>query len=91
MDWKLLWSTFALVFVAELGDKTQLAVFSIALEGGHRWSVFAGAAAALAIASLIAVLAGDLVRHYVPTSYVHRIGGVLLIVVGLWLVLGRAD
>ena len=59
MDWKLLLSTFLVVFVAELGDKTQLAVLSLAASGSSRWVVFGGSALALVASSAIAVLLGE--------------------------------
>ena len=51
MDWKLLTSTFALIFLAELGDKTQLATLSLAASGRSRFMVFLGAASALVATS----------------------------------------
>ena len=52
--------TFSLVFLAELGDKTQLAALTLAATTpGGRWAIFLGSAAALALTSLIAVVAGD--------------------------------
>ena len=58
MDWKLVATTFASVFVAELGDKTQLATLSFATGGCSRWAVFVGSASALVCTSLFAVLVG---------------------------------
>ena len=84
MDWKLLGSTFAAIFIAELGDKTQLATLSLAAGGGAaaRWTVFAGAALALVATSALAVLGGDIVSRLISPHWLHRIAGVVFIVLG---------
>jgi Ca2+/H+ antiporter, TMEM165/GDT1 family len=89
MDWKLLFSTFVAVFVAELGDKTQLATMSLAAGGGagSRWSVFAGAALALVTTSALAVLGGEVVTRWVSPVWLHRVAGGVFLVLGavfLW-------
>jgi putative Ca2+/H+ antiporter (TMEM165/GDT1 family) len=89
MDLKLLFSTFALVFLAELGDKTQLATFSIAASGHSRLSVFLGAAAALVVTSGIAVLLGGVAARYLPEVWIHRAAGVGFLVMGAFLLLGK--
>jgi putative Ca2+/H+ antiporter (TMEM165/GDT1 family) len=59
MDLKLLLTTFGLVFLAELGDKTQLATFCFSADcEDYRLSVFLGSAGALVLSSLIAVFLG---------------------------------
>ena len=83
MDWKLLATTFAAVFIAELGDKTQLATMSLATGKVDRLSVFLGSAGALVCTSLLAVLAGDLISRYVPPQYLRRGAGAIFIVLGL--------
>jgi putative Ca2+/H+ antiporter (TMEM165/GDT1 family) len=94
MDWKLLGSTFAAIFIAELGDKTQLATLTIAASGGAaaRWVVFAGAALALVATSALAVLGGELVARFVSPVWLHRIAGVVFIALGaLYLFRGGPD
>ena len=86
MDWKLVSSTFAAVFLAELGDKTQLATFALAAaSAGGRWSVFAGSALALVAASALGVLAGAAAGKVVPLAWVERGGGVLFVGIGAWM------
>ena len=75
MDWKLLATTFGAVFVAELGDKTQLATLSLSSGKVNRLTVFLGSASALVCTSLIAVLAGDIISRYVPPQYIRRGAG----------------
>ena len=90
MDWKLLTSTFALIFLAELGDKTQLATLSLAASGKSRWLVFAGAAAALVSTSAIAVLAGEGVSRLVPEVWIKRVAGLAFLVLGVLILLDKA-
>lgn len=90
MDWKLLASTFAAVFVAELGDKTQLATLSLAASGS-RWVVFAGSALALVASSLIAVLAGEAVSRAVPPIWIKRAAGVIFLVMGVLFLMTKKE
>lgn len=83
MDLKVLLSTFGLVFLAEMGDKTQLATMALAA-GTNRWAVFLGAAGALVATSAVAVLAGELVARHVDPAWIHRAAGVLFLVLGVW-------
>lgn len=82
MDWKILGTTFVTVFLAELGDKTQLATMALAAAPGARWAVFVGASLALVLTSALGVLAGDLVARHVPPVWVHRGAGALFVVLG---------
>ncbi len=83
MDWKLIATTFTTIFLAEIGDKTQLA--ALALSGGSpsKWSVFIGASIALLSATALAVLAGGVVERYVPLLWLKRGAGVLFVAIGL--------
>ena len=89
MDWKLFGTTFLAVFVAEMGDKTQLATLSLASSGSSRWLVFAASALALVSTSAIAVLAGEAVARHVPPVWIKRVAGGLFIVLGV-LMLAKA-
>jgi putative Ca2+/H+ antiporter (TMEM165/GDT1 family) len=82
--WKTILTTFGTVFLAELGDKTQLATLGLTTEGGSKLAVFIGSASALVSTSLIAVLAGSLVAKYVPPTYLQRGAGALFLVLGVW-------
>jgi putative Ca2+/H+ antiporter (TMEM165/GDT1 family) len=90
MDWKLFTSTFSLVFLAEMGDKTQLATMAMAGGGSSRWVVFAGAALALIATTAVAVLLGGVVSRYVPEIWVKRAAGTLFIVLGVLFLLAKA-
>ena len=76
MDWKVLSTVFASVFIAELGDKTQLATMLFASDKDvSKLTVFFGAAAALIVTSAIGVAAGSAVSGYVSEKGVALCGG----------------
>jgi len=80
-------ASFGLVFLAELGDKTQLAVVALASRTKAPWVVFLGAGAALLLSTGLAVVLGGLLGRFLPPSAIrilHRVAGGLLIVVGAW-------
>jgi Ca2+/H+ antiporter, TMEM165/GDT1 family len=91
MELKVFLSTFVVIFLAELGDKTQLATFSFAAGSGSKLSVFMGAACALLLTSLLAVLFGGLVSRLVPETYLKAGAGVLFIFLGIWMVAFPGD
>lgn len=76
-----------MIFLAELGDKTQLATFAFATENKTRFSVFLGAAGALICSSLLAVLFGAAISRLIPPFYMKIGAGVLFIVLGIWMLL----
>ena len=83
MDWKLLATAFTSVFVAELGDKTQLATLTLA-SGKRSWfPVLIGAACALVLSTIIAVAAGSAVGRYVPENVLKKIAGAVFIALGV--------
>jgi putative Ca2+/H+ antiporter (TMEM165/GDT1 family) len=83
MDWKLLATAFTTVFIAELGDKTQLATLTLA-SGKRAWlPVLIGAASALVCTTILAVAAGDLVGRYVPENVLKKIAGAIFIALGV--------
>ena len=83
MDWKLFASTFVAIFLAELGDKTQLATLSLAAGSRSKWVVFAASAAALVATSAIAVLAGEALTRAIPPVWIKRAAGGLFIALGV--------
>ncbi len=88
MDWKLLSTVFASVFIAELGDKTQLATMLFASDKQiGKITVFAGASLALVVASAIGVLAGGVLSNYVSEKHLHYLAGIGFIAIGVWTLL----
>jgi len=87
MDFKVLLTTFGMVFLAELGDKTQLATFAFAAESKTKLTVFMGSAGALILSSLLAVLFGSAVSRLIPPHYIKIGAGGLFVLLGLWMLL----
>lgn len=86
MNWKLFGSTFLLIFLAELGDKTQLAAMATTINSGSaRWTIFVAASSALVVSTLIAVLFGSVLTKVMPEGYMNYIkvaAGILFLVFG---------
>lgn len=89
MDWRTFLSTLGAVFLAELGDKTQLATLTLAAGSAARWSVFFGAALALVATSALAVVAGEGVARVVPPGLLRRAAGMAFVLIGLAYLLAR--
>lgn len=85
MDVKIFLTIFASVFIAELGDKTQLATMLFAADKAvNKYTVFLAASAALIVASAIGVLAGSLLSEYINEKYLHYIAGCGFIAIGAY-------
>jgi putative Ca2+/H+ antiporter (TMEM165/GDT1 family) len=84
MNLKILLTTFGLVFLAEVGDKTQLATLMLAAGSKSKVSVFIGSAGALIACTLMAVLLGDLISRWVPEQYIKIGAGIAFVAVGAW-------
>ncbi|MBI2366308.1 MAG: TMEM165/GDT1 family protein [Deltaproteobacteria bacterium] len=85
MDWKILSTVFTSVFIAELGDKTQLATMLFASDKDiSKLTVFAGAALALILTSALGVVAGSAVSQYVSEKFLHYLAGLGFIAIGVW-------
>ncbi len=85
MDLKLFATVFSTVFIAELGDKTQLATLLYASDASHpKWTVFMASAAALVFASALGVLAGATIADHLNPRVVRWAAGLGFIAVGVW-------
>jgi len=85
MDWKIFLTIFGVVFVAELGDKTQLATMLFATDKEiNKYIVFFAASSALIIASAFGVLAGTVLSEYINEKYLHYIAGLGFIGIGVF-------
>ncbi len=85
MEYKLLLTVFTAIFIAELGDKTQLATLLFAADKDvSKLTVFVGASLALILASAIGVLAGGLIAHTISAKVLNYVAGSGFILIGLW-------
>ena len=85
MDWKILSTVFTSVFIAELGDKTQLATMLFASDKDiSKLTVFAGASLALVLTSALGVVAGSALSQYVSEKFLHYLAGIGFIAIGVW-------
>ncbi len=88
MDYRIALTVFVTVFIAELGDKTQLATMLFAADGKvSKWAVFLGASLALVLASGLGVLAGGLISQTVSEKALRIVAGSGFIAIGLWTLL----
>ncbi|MCX5878963.1 MAG: TMEM165/GDT1 family protein [Deltaproteobacteria bacterium] len=85
MDLKSLFTTFATIFLAELGDKTQLATLAFSAEGKSRLAVFIGSAGALVLTSLLGVIFGAAIAKVIPPNTIKIGAGVLFLILGFWM------
>lgn len=86
---KLIFTTFILVFIAELGDKTQLATMLMAAQNKSIWPVFLGASLALVCSSLLGVFTGSIISKYIPANYIQNGAAISFIIIGVLLLLGK--
>lgn len=89
MDWKIFGTAFLTLFLAELGDKTQLAIITMSAKTESKVAVFIGASLALVIVSLLGVLVGSVLSEYVPTEWLQRVVAVAFIVIGVLMLFGK--
>ena len=89
MDWKIFGTAFVTLFLAELGDKTQLAVITMTADTNSKLSIFLGASAGLVVVTLVGVLFGGVVAQYVPAEWLQRIVASAFIVIGVLMLLGK--
>lgn len=89
MEWKIFGTAFLTLFLAELGDKTQLAVITLTAKSDSKLAVFLGASTALILVTLLAVLFGGLLTHYVPAEWLQRIVASAFIIIGVLMLWGK--
>jgi len=89
MDWRVFITTFGVIFLAEIGDKTQLATMTMASSTKKPLAVFIGAALALVCVSAIGVLVGGALSHYIPLIWIKRVSAVAFIAVGVLILMDK--
>ncbi len=89
MEWQVFLVTFGTVFLAEMGDKTQLAAFTLTAEKGTPLTVLAGACSALCLATLLGVLLGGILTQFIPPMVIKKAAGLVFVVIGGLILLGK--
>ena len=89
MDWRVMLTTFGVIFLAEMGDKTQIAAMTMAAEKKRPWEVFIAASLALVAVSAIGVVVGSALSQYLPLVWIKRGAGASFVVVGVLILTGR--
>ena len=79
-------STFVTIFLAEIGDKTQLTTLLMTAESKSPWIVFAGAGTALVTTSLLGVLLGQWLARRLSPKTIERAAGIILLLISLTLI-----
>jgi putative Ca2+/H+ antiporter (TMEM165/GDT1 family) len=89
MDLRVLLTTFGIIFLAEMGDKTQLAAMTMSAQTKKPWAVFIGASLALAAVSALGIVVGGLLGDYLPLIWVKRVSAIAFIVIGGLMLAGK--
>ena len=83
MDWKLIASTFGVIFLAELGDKTQLAALTLSASSRQPLAIFVGASVALVAVSALGVALGAGLAEVLPLGAIRKVSAVAFIAIGI--------
>jgi putative Ca2+/H+ antiporter (TMEM165/GDT1 family) len=89
MDWRVFITTFGVIFLAEMGDKTQLAAMTMSAQTKKPWAVFIGSALALTAVSAIGVVLGGVVGNYIPLMWIKRAAAVAFILIGVLILMDK--
>ena len=89
MDWRVVTAAFSAIFLAEMGDKTQLAAMTMAASSGHPISVLLGASLALTAVSAIGVMVGGALGTYLPVDWIKRGAGIAFVAIGVLMISGK--
>lgn len=89
MDWKVFLATFGTVFLAEMGDKTQLAAMTMTAQTKSPYVVLIASSLALIAATILGVAAGSVIGHLIPETVIKRVAGGAFIIIGAVMVLGK--
>ncbi len=89
MDWKIFFTSFVTIFLAELGDKTQLATLCFAAKSPRPMSVFIGSGLALLLSAALAVVLGSFLGKAIPVNIISKLAGGVFIVMGVLLIIGK--
>lgn len=85
MDAKIIGTAFLTLFIAELGDKTQLAVMALSSSTKKPWAVFLGGSLALVLLTGLAAVFGSAVTRVIPEAVLRKVSAALFVIIGLWI------
>lgn len=86
---KIIFSTFILVFIAELGDKTQLTTMLLSSQSNYKIGVFIGSSLALVFSSIMGVMLGSLLNKYIPPHFLQKSAAIAFLIIGLLLLFNK--
>ncbi len=89
MDWRVLLTTFGMIFLAELGDKTQLVTIMMTSKTKLPLPVFMGASLALGLVTLMGVLFGEVLSAVIPHNILRKGAALAFVAIGLWMFFSR--
>ena len=91
MNYKIIIAAFSTLFLAEMGDKTQLAVLTMSASTGRPFSVFIGAAAALITVTALGAVAGESLGRVISPQILSRVAAVSFIAIGVWMLVSTSS
>jgi putative Ca2+/H+ antiporter (TMEM165/GDT1 family) len=89
MDWQVFFTTFTMIFVAEMGDKTQFAALAASAGSKSTLSVLLAVVLALSLAGVLGVIAGKYLGEFLNPLYIKRVSGTLFVCIGVWILFGK--
>jgi putative Ca2+/H+ antiporter (TMEM165/GDT1 family) len=89
MNWKVFFITFATIFLAEIFDKTELAIFSLSMKEEDKMAVFMGAMFAFFIATLLAVILGGFLSRFIEPKIIRYVSAFIFLAIGLFIIFGK--
>jgi putative Ca2+/H+ antiporter (TMEM165/GDT1 family) len=89
MHWRIVLTTFGVIFLAEIGDKTQLAAMTLAAQSRKPWAVLIGASVALTLVSAIGIGIGAAIGEYLPLEWIKRGAALAFIAIGILMLAGK--
>lgn len=88
--WRTFFTVLTTVFLAEIGDKTQLATMLFAAKGEtSKWIVFLAASLALILAAALGVLVGGVVERFISPRTLKIVAGVGFVAIGIWTIVSK--
>jgi putative Ca2+/H+ antiporter (TMEM165/GDT1 family) len=89
MEWKVILSTFFVVFMAELADKTSIATITLSTQSKKPFSVFLGSVAGYMVVTALGVLLGSIMSGFIKPEAIKLCGGFLFVVMGILMLIGK--